>query len=305
MSFEIFSPDSRSSIKIGEGNHCNVKMINTKDDHVELYNIVEKELSNKEIEELQSKLINDGVYHCIQGNLKVLITDKVKYINKDYEFDDDLYSDFLKQLDHCKLKDGMINDFVNNGYSQNGCIIYQNWMSNYFDEIDETYYSPNLKSILYDHKNSYAQHKQCDYYIGFPTVFIDFCSGDFDIEFIKKNIGYYMISDVDISKCNNNVIKHLEKLKIFNHDIFTSVELTYYYDIGVRFNCRVGTFCREKIDLSFTDEMIKTKSYCNFIGKLAQRKYYYEYKVFTSLEHAEKLQSDFNGEYSMFKNKNI
>jgi hypothetical protein len=153
-------------------------------------------------------------------------------------------------------------------------------------------YKPSNK--LYDHSKSYSRFKECKYYIGFPTVFTDFCKGNFNINFIRSHIGYYMIKDIDYSKCNENIIKHLDKLKIFNHDVFTSVELCFYYDLGIRFNCFVGAYCMQKIDIPrFTDDEIENKKYSIFIGKLGMENKYHTYKVFTNKEHAEKINCEF------------
>jgi len=160
-------------------------------------------------------------------------------------------------------------------------------------DLGGNFYNPK-ESKLYDHSKSYSRFKECKYYNGFPTVFTDFCKGNFDINFIKSHIGYYMIKDIDYNKCNKNIIKHLDKLKIFNHDVFTSVELSFYYDLGVRFNCFVGAYCMEKIDIPrFTDDEIENKKYSIFIGKLGMENKYHTYKVFTNKEHAEKINCEF------------
>lgn len=309
ISVSLYSPDQKTKIDINcnASNIKNVKMINTKDNHVELFKLKEFKISNNEMISKQKELIKDKKYHCIQGykDIKVILTDKEKYINDEYDEKDDDYNNFVKPFTDCKLKlDTDIYNFINNGYSQNRCIVYkesENDIShlmndcggNYID-LGGKFYKPNIDTKLYDHSKSYSRFKECKYYNGFPTVFTDFCKGNFDIEFIKSHIGYYMISNIDYSKCNSNMIMHLDKLKIFNHDIFTSVELCFYYDLGVRFDCFVGAYCMEKIDIpKFTEDEIENKKYSVFIGKLGMENKFHTYKVFTTKEHAEKINYEF------------
>jgi hypothetical protein len=284
-------------------------MINTKFNHVELYKIVEKEINNDEMISIQKDLIKNNIYHCIQGsngkilNIKTLMTNKIKYINSDYVNDDE-FDNFIEPIKQFKLNaKNELHKFVNNAYSQNGSIIYKpstnnisNLMANCGGEIinmSENYH-PNENTILYDHSRSYSRFQECKYYDGFPTVFTDFCSGPFDIEFIKKHVGVYKISNVDLSSCNLTTKKHLEKLNIFSHDIFISPELIFYNDIGVKFTIDLGTYCDKTININkFTDDVIENKKYSEFIGRLGHISEFHKYKVFTTKEHAEVLNSEF------------
>lgn len=309
ISVSLYSPDQKTKIDINcsSNNIKNIKMINTKDNHVELFKLKEFNLSNIEMIAKQKELIKNKKYHCIQGfkDIKVILTDKEKYINDEYDEKDDDYNNFVKPFTDCKLKlDTDIYNFINNGYSQNRCIVYkesENDFSHLMNDcggicidLGEKFYKPNTYTKLYDHSKSYSRFKECKYYIGFPSVFTDFCKGNFNIEFIKKHIGYYMISNIDYSKCNKNIIMHLDKLKIFNHDVFTSVELCFYYNLGIRFDCIVGAYCMESIDIpKFTDDEINNKKYSIFIGKLGMENKFHTYKVFTTKEHAEKINYEF------------
>ena len=309
ISFKLYSPDQRAYIDINKSskNNNEIPLINNTSNHVELFKQKEVEVTTEEINKLIFQLFKKKQYHMFPASkqIKYLYTVDTKYINIDDKIKDELFDDFIKPLKNLKiLYNTELHKFIDQAYSQGTTIIYTPTTTiNDFDllcgggtilDFNDKKFKTTESTYLYDHSKSYSRYKETKYYQQFPTVFIDFSKSNFTIPFIKSNVGIYQISNVDISNANPNIQSHVNQLKLFAHNIFTSPELIFFSDLNIKFDIVVGAYCKNTIDINFSQEVIDQKLYSNFIGKLASVNLNHTYKVFATEKFGTEIKSEFD-----------
>ena len=309
ISFKLYSPDQRASININSAkdNYHQIPLINNTSNHVELFKQKEVEVTTEEINKLIFQLFKKKQYHMFPASkqIKYLYTVDTKYINIDDKIKDELFDDFIKPLKNLKiLHSTELHKFIDQAYSQGTTIVYTPTTTiNDFDALcgggtiidwNDKKFKTTESTYLYDHSKSYSRYKETKYYQQFPTVFIDFSKSNFTIPFIKSNLGIYQISNIDITNANPNIQSHVNQLKLFDHNIFTSPELIFFSDLNIKFDIIVGAYCKNTIDINFSQEVINQKLYSDFIGKLASVNLNHTYKVFATEKFGTEIKSEFD-----------
>ena len=309
ISFKLYSPDQRAYIDINKSskNNNEIPLINNTSNHVELFKQKEVEVTTEEINKLIFQLFKKKQYHMFPAckQIKYLYTVDTKYINIDDKIKDELFDDFIKPLKNLKiLYNTELHKFIDQAYSQGTTIVYTpTTIINDFDllcgggtilDFNDKKFKTTEETYLYDHSKSYSRYKQTKYYQEFPTVFIDFSKSNFTIPFIKSNVGIYQISNVDITNVTPNIQSHLNQLKLFAHNIFTSPELIFFSDLNIKFDIVAGAYCKNTIDINFSQEVINKKLYSDFIGKLASVNLNHTYKVFATEKFGTEIKSEFD-----------
>lgn len=311
ISFKLYSPDQKAYIDINttKNNYYQIPLINNTSNHVELFKQKEVEVTTEEINKLIFQLFKKKQYHMFPASkqIKYLYTVDTKYINIDDKIKDELFDDFIKPLKNLKiLYNSELHKFIDQAYSQGTTIVYTPTTTiNDFDllcgggtilDFNDKKFKTTEETYLYDHSKSYSRYKETKYYQQFPTVFVDFSKSNFTEPFIKSNVGIYQISNVDITNVTPNIQSHVNQLKLFDHNIFTSPELIFFSDLNIKFDIVAGAYCKDTIDINFSQEVINQKLYSDFIGKLASINLNHTYKVFATEKFGTEIKSEFDSD---------
>lgn len=227
--------------------HYLFQYINTRSNHLEIFNKIEKEIVTDY--DVMTQLLEDNK-ECIYKKSRHGINN-IKTKDKEYIFNSELTEEirlFEEEtlIDRFKInynENPDISNYIFNGVRLTG----------YTSFIEK--YKGDYKHI--DQKRAYLQFKKTPYYGGFPTIFNNFhkfSKNDFDIRtFLDRNIGYYQIENINYKKMDRNTKRILKKLDyIERYEIYASTELLFLYDNGLRFNLTSGLWCDNRIH--FRDE---------------------------------------------------
>jgi len=267
ISISILDVSLNQIIEVKSKTHVRGKyqFINTKFNHVEvLLNNNPIEVSPEDMNKYYKEITMSGQYYCYKRSKDKIIaiyTESDSYILRDEKTI--AINNFNKHfnIDKCKInytdqKD--LSEFILSGCYVSQCVDYMTKKEHKY-HIDQT--------------KSYTQFKNNKYYKGFPGIITDFRKVPNDINFIKQNIGYYLISEMNIDKCDENIINHLEELGIGYHSrrhkdpilddlsknsdtkyfVYPSIELEYYYDLGIRFNIHYGAYGVNPLHFDYYD----------------------------------------------------
>lgn len=243
-------------------NHLEFKMIK------DIKDIDQEILSKEEINNLAKKLIleKEGFTYS-QDNydnyLKIDIFDKI-YIEQNHDFEQKLFKQFIEQFKGLEMD--LKTQYELTQFVRAGCFTSSVPIKfNKFKDIQKNEYS------CLDMKTAYLKFQSCKYYQGFPSVFSGFYRGNFTIDFIKENIGYYKIENISYDEgIKFDILKYVENLKLFKTDlIYPSCFLLFLNKIGYKFDITHGAYCNKKlenIDVSMIQN--EKKYYTKIIGKL-------------------------------------
>lgn len=236
--------------------------VNTRLNHVELNELVNKTdfitVSRCEMEKLAKQLIEENQYFDYNKNKNGNYT-RIRTLTNIYQLENN-YQEVVNQFEidtgliNCKLD--MINDkacwFINEGVHYNATIDFN------FDTKD-------LKHI--DMYRAYAMFYKSAYYQGFLGKTTDWRQLDEDINFAKKNIGFYRVSSFDWSNVDSNKLKVINKLNCYlDRNVYPSAELLFLDSLGVKIRINEGCW-GSKIDFKFTEEMFKKDEGIRYYSK--------------------------------------
>lgn len=158
-----------------------------------------------------------------------------------------------------------LNNFIFNGVKLSNAINYKKDLV-YLNENGD--FQQYTKYSHIDQKKSYIQFKEVgEYYNGFPTIINNFRSFENcnikDIRtFLNTHQGYFQINNISMNKMDPNIKNHLNSLKNYlkNEDVYTSIELVYLWDNGLRFKLLNGCWCEKTFDIKDEDlDLIRNK----------------------------------------------
>ena len=242
------------------------KYINTRLNHLEVDKVVN--WSNKEviditqqgIYELKNQLDEINAFYYFYRNNKhisrINTIDKVYKVCVDYDESvkamDKLYHVSDHYMKYTVGEENELVEFVRAGVHYNESCVYQE-------------YNENLNHA--DHKKSYTQFQNCEYYRGFPRVcmFGRVETNEDTRNYLRNHLGYFRISDVNLDKCSETVRTHIEKLNIFYCSVFPSVELEFYWDNNVRFKITHGAIGKS-FSFEFPIWMYKKRNKAPYYG---------------------------------------
>jgi len=144
-----------------------------------------------------------------------------------------------------------VSRFIDLGVHYNGTIDYQDVYNNIWNKT-------NTSQI--DMHRAYAMFHNNPLYDGFVGKVTDFrnCK-DIDIEFARKNKGYYRVWNFDFSKISRAKMVHFDAMNCYQDlNVYPSVELCWLSYLGVEFDFIEGCW-GTKIDFRFSQDMIDGK----------------------------------------------
>jgi len=258
--------------------------INTKFDHVDLDELLNKEIIELCEEEFNNKLkeLNDKniFYTWKMNNNKIskIFTFENTYqiINKHKE----IFKEFetLTGLKYCKIDDiddKYLSKYVRDSVHVNGCIdfintrhlnkynnagllldigieeeednIYINKYNYYDNEIITRNNEITIDKIKHiDQKKAYTNYILSDYYEGFLGKITDWRKTT-KIE----QVGLYRITNIDFSNANEQLKKYNEKMSIYHNDnIYPSFEIKFLLDNNVKLDIIEGCWGIKPIDIN-------------------------------------------------------
>jgi len=255
--------------------------INTKFDHVDLNEILNKDIIELENEEFDNKLKelneNNIFYTWKMNNNKI---SKIFTFENTYERINEYKKVFklfeeLTGLNECKIDDiddKYLSKYVRNSVHVNGCVDFKETKSlrknigKYLDEgieedEDEIYIKkPNhynneiirrneeisLDKIKHiDQKKAYTNYHLSEYYEGFLGKITDWRKTT-KIE----GIGLYRITHIDFSEANEQLKNYNDKMSIYhNGNIYPSFEIKFLLDNNVKLDIIEGCW-GSKIDIN-------------------------------------------------------
>ena len=283
----------------------NFKYINTKENHVEIDELTLNSTKDNTVYKTQDEMNiikNDletkkifHTYNRVKSNITCMKTiDTIYNLKSDYRTFCQAFEEHHEltqfKMDYIKNKD--ISDFIRCGVMVSSCVDY--------DYINKEDKPENLNHI--DQIKNYTQYKTCKYYKGFPTLFTDYRKAptlktvEDQKKFLDDHLGYFYINNIDLSKCEKNILDHLKKLNIYNYYnpigcdtinkiILPSVECKFLLDLGITFNIDSGAWGVSSIDFDMKDfnltlndgkvlNMVTSRDvdnipyYCKWSGKL-------------------------------------
>jgi hypothetical protein len=235
------------------------KYINTKMDHVDLVTSNDNNdtvLTNDEMKKKCIELNEKGIFYNYYGDYlcpyKLTTLDGSFKLTNDFAETVKVFNESIKLSDvrMNTLENKELSKFVRYGSHYTGCLDYKDNIRTF----------ENVKHI--DHIKSYTQFKNCKFYRGFPSLFTDFRKIDINKleyeNFLNKYIGYYLIENINLNKCNDKIKIHLEALKYLKGKIiFPSPELLFYLSLGCEFNIVSGAYCVQPYYFEFDESMLK------------------------------------------------
>ena len=235
--------------------------INTRLNHVNLNEVVNKDVTKVSEDELQQMAVGlneDDQYFDYNKDKDGRYT-KIRTLKGSFQMDsqyNEVCNEFEKTsgLENCQLDfigaDHAVSRFIDLGAHYNGTIDYQN--------VCGQWNKTNTSQI--DMHRAYAMFHNNPLYDGFVGKVTDFrnCK-DIDIEFARKNKGYYRVWNFDFSRVSKAKMVHFNAMKCYEDlNVYPSVELCWLYDLGVEFDFIEGCW-GTKIDFRFSQEMIDGK----------------------------------------------
>ena len=207
------------------------------------------EATEEQMRILVTELKRDNIYHQYIKNRDEV---PVAVFTTDYNFklqDDSkiIIEDFEKinELENNKMfSTDIYNDYILNGVHYNETINF-NYTKNIYKHIDmeKAYYNFSLNP-LYDKNNSFL-NRICRY------------SNKIPFEYAINNVGYYKIDNVDLSNCDSNTQKILNKLDCYTHGgTFPHIDLKLLHQLKVKFTIIDGVY-GDNLDFKFTEDMKK------------------------------------------------
>jgi len=225
----------------------NFKFVNTRMNHIDLNEVVDKnnftESTHEELQYLAEKYIENGTYFDYLKNKKGEYI-KIRTLTNQYCSK----CEFLENFNQFEMETGLIDtkiDHINDEvaiFIHNGIHTNQNRL---FQSLNQ-----EIKHI--DRKRSFANFHLCSDYIGFVGKITDFRKCDnFD------KLGYYAVDTFDFSSCDPRVIKLKDMLGyLVEGNVYPSPELKKWEKLGVKI--RVGCGCwGNDIDFRFPDYMLE------------------------------------------------
>lgn len=184
-----------------------------------------------------------------------------------------------------------LSEFVRQGNHFGGCFDYTDKP---FDNLDK------LKHI--DHKKSYANYQSSTYYKKYkftkaPSVFMKLPKN----HNYKKYGGYYKIENINDSKVNENIRKHVNALQCFKNEIYSAPELHFYQDQGYTFDIVAGAYAFGNYNIDMIDLLaiepkrdkdgnkLETDAYKKWAGKQASIQLDSTMQMYGNKKLAEKL----------------
>jgi hypothetical protein len=224
------------------------RFVNTRLNHLELNEVISednvKEISQKDINQLQLNLKRDNQYYTYRRNntnICSLSTLTQKYVVKSD------FSEIINKfeidtgLNNCRIDD--VDDFALSSFVKEG--------THYNAVVD---FKPFEEHQHIDQKKAYTQFRMCKYYSGFLGKITDFRQTDKII-----TTGLYRITNLDFSESNFGDWNR--KLEIYkNGNVYPSPELLFLRDIGVEFDIIEGCWGVDKFEFDFNEEMINGKT---------------------------------------------
>ena len=234
--------------------------INTRLHHVNLNEIVNKEVTKvpeDELQQLAVDLTEDEQYFDDNKDKDGRYT-KIRTLKGLFQMDseyNEVCSEFEKTsgLENCQLDfkgpDNAVSRFTDLGVHYNGTIDYQDVHTNIWDKT-------NTSQI--DMHGAYAMFHNNPLYDGFVGKVTDFRNCE-NIEFARKNKGYYRVWNFDFSQISKAKMVIFYAMKCYQeHNVYPSIELTWLFDLGVRFDFIEGCW-ETTIDFRFPQDMIDGK----------------------------------------------
>jgi hypothetical protein len=236
--------------------YLKVKLTNTRVDHLDLY--TDRTPISIPIEDIQQKYVDskeNGSHYLIRNSTEDptnIETEEGLYIA---ENDDTERASYMNaQIRGCAvdaIKYPELNSFLKDS---------RNLVS--FAFVFEPF-TKNTK--LQDMKNAFVQHSACPFYEGFLGVVHQWRP----ITYMPK-VGIYQVRVKTTTPFATKFNIHPNNLHIF-----ASPYIKFWQSRGVTFDILCGAF-GTKIDLHYTDDIIKTKYYNKWVGKLSQNDNYRE-----------------------------
>ena len=301
----------------------NFKFVNSKIDHVELNEIVH---TNK-VNEVDQKTLNEMALNLKQ-NYKLLDFRmdgkgnfiKIRTLSGTYCSSSDYLKIANEFEDKCQLgktKIDAINDpcypFISEGVCPNTTIDFigsdkiaylgdcenprqktkreQHDYDNYTKWNREVPPKPKIAQI--DMIKAYAEFSKCEQFSGFMGKPTDWRFCDVDIEFIKKNIGYYRLAS--ISNGTELAKKIKKKMKLYNvGEVLATPEYVWLEQNGFEFTVSEGCW-GIKTDFRFTKDMYtkerKTSFYSKWCGINQSCEPRQKYNMFGTPEYFENMKT--------------
>jgi hypothetical protein len=262
---------------------------NTRFDHVEQGNLVRTDIpelvTQEEINKIWTKCHDSNIFYDASMNSKRNTVNKLKTLEKLYEVEDPekvIFNEFSKSigLENYKFnahKYPKIYKFI-----KAGCIINSQVV-----KINNGEATNHI-----DGPKAYTQFKKTDSnYYGFMGIIQDQITGNFDYEFIKKNIGIYKFTVVS---CKDLLFRKMG-LKSGSIHILPSVEIIYFIENGVICEITEG-IVGSRFDFEFSDIMLqkgkdRIPRYSKWSGKLDMKLTESRHSFKCSVEHAQTLKT--------------
>jgi hypothetical protein len=294
--------------------------VNSKIDHVELNEIVH---TNK-INEVDQKTLNDMALE-LKKNGKLL---DFKMDNRDnFTKIRTISGTFCSPSDYLKtatefedlygigeIKIDAINDpcyeFIHEGVCINGTIDFvERWKYKYYGKCEEpkhtkyrekNFGSPPIPDIGHiDMIKAYANFDKCEQFVGFMGKPTDWRLCNVNIEFIKKNIGYYRLASLTGGSELGQRIRN--KMKLYNiGEVLGTPEYIWLEQNGFEFTVSEGCW-GTKFDFRFTEDMykkqFKTSYYSKWSGINQSGVKENKYNMFGSTEYFQNMKAYANKTY--------
>ena len=289
IAIKIFQPFSTQPLleHIPLKKRMTFKFINTREDHIEensrpLLNdatfyktdpiIIE---TPEEMLALKNNLKKNNEYYMF--TLSTAGINSIQTIKNYYQLKSD-YRDTVKEfeketgLENCAI-DGLVDPemqkFIDKSTHFLGTVDFKN--TDNLRHIGKNDAPPRNMGHIDKHK-AYANFHLSSFYNGFvgkPNQLRKIDNHD-------RN-GFYLIDNLDFSKCDSKTIKTLNKLNCYlNNNVYPKADLDLLKKLNVSFNVKMGCY-GEDIDFRFNEKMIKTKDIVNICGNRKLVPYYSKY----------------------------
>lgn len=241
------------------------KFTNTRLNHVDLNNVSQESkpifISREELLNIQNKLDNNTEYYTYKKD-NIAIS-RISTLNKTYSITNEyseIINNFEKETGLINLKlDDIANyelsKFIQSGTHYNATVDFKK--RNIFN-------NPNH----IDMKKAYANFWTSSYYEGFAGKITDFRKTN-----KIQGVGIYEIKCTDFTNANPVFVAYNKKMKIYGDGVYTSAELKFLSEQGVRYEIVGGCWGTKPFHFRFNEDMLNMKTpegiayYAKYIGQ--------------------------------------
>lgn len=265
------------------------KYINTRLNHIDnMFNAdTYEEVDINELQKIaydtdEDKLLykrdNYGRYVKIHTKNKIYksVNEYTKIANQ-FEIDTGLINCYLDYLQYPEL-----SEYIRSGCHFNEVIDFQ--------DRDPYFYKKRTDIGHIDMFRAYTAFKKSKWYNGFLGKITDFRKVVNDIEFVKKNVGYYRINNLTIPDGKFKDV--IDKLNCYKSNVvYPSAELVMLWSYGCRFDILDGCY-GIKIDFEFPESMIDNYEMVD-MGEYEKKKKIRYFSKWTGIAYMKELNKNY------------